>query len=274
MPRVQRAGLPRELAHALVASAGPDGLPVLREALALAEPQERASAVAGARPRPVRARPLRGGVHRVGGGTVRTGNETPGWRGVSFLRLEIELATVAVLDLSLVRRFGGLDAIGARLPGSPVRAGSRARVIPPRTSGAADAGRARAAQLEVELAIGRRARSVARQAVRWARCDRALACPVRRCGRGSRSRVVPPRTARGSRRRRSRTGSDRVGLAAALVALQAAGRYERADAEWSGVAERRAPPGSSTRCGWRSRCGRWCGCGWVGWRMSRPICAG
>ena len=61
---------------------------------------------ARARPRAVRPGLLRGRV-----------------RGVRSRRQPTaELATVAVLDLSLVRRFGGLDAIAARAPGSPSRA--------------------------------------------------------------------------------------------------------------------------------------------------------
>ena len=43
MPRAQLAGLLRELARALVAAEGPDGLPAMREALALAAPAERAA---------------------------------------------------------------------------------------------------------------------------------------------------------------------------------------------------------------------------------------
>ena len=66
----------------------------------------------------------------------------------------------------------------------------------------------------------------------------ARGCPARR----SRAWIEVARDRRRRRRaarrgRRSRTSSDRAALAAALVALQAAGRYERADAEWTGVAE-------------------------------------
>ena len=176
MPRAQHAGVARELAHALVASAGPDGLPALREALALAEPQERAALSLEL------GRALFAHGHfaeactALEAGLSERGTKRPDGGAFRSSELEIELATVAVLDLSLVRRFGGLDAIGARLPGSPVRA-----------------------WIEV-------ARDPAADGARHA--EDALAQPL-----------------------------EPSGIAAALVALQAAGRYERADVEWSGVAE-------------------------------------
>ena len=105
MPRAQLVGLLREQARALVAAEGPDGLPVLRQALALAEPDERAEIAV-----------------ELGRSLFIQGYFADACAAFEAGGAEAELATVAVLDLSLVRRFGGLDAIAARAPGSAVAA--------------------------------------------------------------------------------------------------------------------------------------------------------
>ncbi len=104
MPRAHLVGLLRELARARVASAGPDGLPVLRQALALAEGDERSEIAL-----------------ELGRSLFSQGYFGDACAAFEAGGAEAELATVAVLDLSLVRRFGGLDAIAERAP-DPVRA--------------------------------------------------------------------------------------------------------------------------------------------------------
>ncbi len=105
MPRAHLVGLLRELARARVASAGPDGLPVLRQALALAEGDERTDIAL-----------------ELGRSLFSQGYFADACAAFEAGGAEAELATVAVLDLSLVRRFGGLDAIAARAPGTAVAA--------------------------------------------------------------------------------------------------------------------------------------------------------
>jgi len=121
MPRAQLAAVLRELAQAEVAAFGPDGLKTMREALALADPTARVeiSLELG------RALFTHGffadACTALEAGLMSTPREADGGEAAAVrARLEVELATVAVLDLGLVRRFGGLEAIAARVPGSAV----------------------------------------------------------------------------------------------------------------------------------------------------------
>ena len=83
----------RELARALIATEGPEGLPVLRQALALAGEERREIAL------------------ELGHALLVQGYFSDGAAVFEQAGAEDELATVAVLDLALVRRFGGLDGL-------------------------------------------------------------------------------------------------------------------------------------------------------------------
>ena len=102
LPRAVLVPLLRELARALVATSGPEALPVLREALALAEPEER-----------------EGLLLDLGQALFIQGyfpEAAAVFEQATSDEARAELATVAVLDLKLVRRFGGLDALADQLP--------------------------------------------------------------------------------------------------------------------------------------------------------------
>ena len=134
LPRDELVPLLRELARALIATEGPGGFPALREALALASGDEREEIVL-----------------ELGRALLIQGYFTDAAavfaRGTSE-EARTELATVSVLDLSLVRAAGGLDALAARPPArrlggrrvdrgrSPAARGARRR---PRRGGAPEA---------------------------------------------------------------------------------------------------------------------------------------
>jgi DNA-binding CsgD family transcriptional regulator len=163
LPRDELVPLLRELARALVAVEGPGGFPAFRQALALASGGQREEIAL-----------------ELGRALFAQGYFTDAAAvfelGVSA-EATVELATVAVLDLSLVRRFGGLDAIAAQLPqAAAVGAWIEVARTPPAADGA----------------------------------DHAEAALV---------------------------STQPSSLAAALVALMAAGRLEQADAIWTGVAD-------------------------------------
>jgi DNA-binding NarL/FixJ family response regulator len=190
--RGERIALLRELGRALVATQGPVGFAVLREAFALTEGGAARGEIALDLGRALLAQgyfteaatTFEAGLAAVG--AQQAACAEPAGRGepVAELpigaRLEAELATVAVLDLSLVRRFGGLDGLAARLGAGASAVGAWIEVAhePPASTGAGHA-------------------------------EAALAAP----------------------------GLEPSAVAAALVALMAAGRLEQADAHWTGVAE-------------------------------------
>jgi DNA-binding CsgD family transcriptional regulator len=122
LPRDELVPLLRDLARALVAVEGPGGFPALREALALAPPEQREAITLEL------GRALFAQGYFTDAATVfeqGTGAEA-----------KAELATVAVLDLTLVRRFGGLDAIAAAVPDIAVSAWIEVARTPPASQGA------------------------------------------------------------------------------------------------------------------------------------------
>jgi len=229
LPRSELVPLLRELARALIATEGPGGFPVLRQALALGGDERgeialelgralftqgyfgeacaafeaglaasgagehgdaaggRSDAAAGdaAGERDdaaggrsdAAAGDAAGGRDDAAGGGRASGRRDAAPRLGVAERLEAELATVAVLDLGLVRRFGGLDALAARLPAGASAVGAWIEVArrPPAAVGAE-------------------------------RAEAALA------------------------------DAEPSSLAGALVALMAAGRLARADAIWTQIA--------------------------------------
>ena len=101
LPREALVPVLRELARARIATGGPEGLPVLREALALAGEERREIAL------------------ELGHALLVQGYFSDGAAVFEQAGAQDELATVAVLDLALVRRFGGLEGLrrrGARAP--------------------------------------------------------------------------------------------------------------------------------------------------------------
>ena len=105
LPRGELVPLLRELARALIATEGPIGFPVLREALALAADDERAEIAL-----------------ELGRALFTQGYFTDACAALEAAGADAELAAIAVLDLSLVRRFGGLDALTAGAGASAVGA--------------------------------------------------------------------------------------------------------------------------------------------------------
>jgi tetratricopeptide (TPR) repeat protein len=160
LPRDELVPLLRDLARALIAVEGPGAFPALREALALAAPEEREEITLEL------GRALLAQGYFTDAATV--------FEQGAGAEARTELATVAVLDLALVRRFGGLDAIASRVPDTAVAAWIEVARKPPASAGA--------------------------------------------------DHVTLPQSQPSS-------------LAAALVALMAAGRLEQADAAWAGVAD-------------------------------------
>jgi DNA-binding CsgD family transcriptional regulator len=173
MPPELRIAVLRELAPALIATEGPAGFPYLYEALALAaEPALRAQI-----------------AHELARAQFTQGFFSD---AVAILEREAhdareDLATIAVLDLGVLTRMGGLDAIAARAPGATVGAWIDVARHPPASTGAD-------------------------------RAEAALARPL-----------------------------EDTALAAALVALMAAGRLEEADAVWTGVADAARAAGALER---------------------------
>ena len=108
MPAELRIAVLRELAPALTAIEGPAGFPYLYEALGqAAEPALRAEI-----------------ARELARSQFTQGFFSDAWR---ILEREApaareELATIAVLDLGVLTRLGGLDAIAEREPGAPVAA--------------------------------------------------------------------------------------------------------------------------------------------------------
>ncbi len=94
LPRGELVPLLRELARALIATEGPIGFPVMREALALSADDERAEIAL-----------------ELGRALFTQGYFTEACAALEAAGADSELAAIAVLDLSLVRRFGGLDAL-------------------------------------------------------------------------------------------------------------------------------------------------------------------
>ena len=120
LPREALVPLLRELARALIATGGPEGLPVLREALALAGDERREIAL------------------ELGRALLVQGYFSDAAAVFEDAGADAELATVAVLDLALVRRFGGLDGLAARLPPGASAVGAWIEVArePPAAAGA------------------------------------------------------------------------------------------------------------------------------------------
>ena len=125
----------RELARALIATEGPGGFGVLREALALAADGAERSEIALELGRALFGQ----GYFTDAAAAYEAGRRARGWRR-SWRRL-------AVLDLSLVRRFGGLDGLAARIPAGASAVGAWIEVArePPASVGAARAEAALAA---------------------------------------------------------------------------------------------------------------------------------
>jgi DNA-binding CsgD family transcriptional regulator len=124
LPRGELVPLLRELARALIATKGPGGFPVLREALELADGEEREELVLELG----RALAVQGYFSDAAAVFARGESEAA----------RVELATVSVLDLALVRAAGGLDALGARLPAGASAVGAWIEVArtPPARIGA------------------------------------------------------------------------------------------------------------------------------------------
>ncbi|WP_028067083.1 AAA family ATPase [Solirubrobacter soli] len=164
LPRGELVPVLRELARALIATKGPGGFPVLRQALALASGDEREELVLELG----RALMIQGYFSDAAAVFARGDGE----------EARTELATVSVLDLALVRGFGGLDALAAQLPPGASAVGAWIEVArtPPAGVGADHA----------ELAF---------------------------------------------------PDAGPTSIAAALIALMAAGRLEQADACWTAVAD-------------------------------------
>lgn len=150
LPRDELVPLLRELARTLIATEGPGGLPVLRQALALGGDARgeialelgRALFAQGYFADACAAFEAGLAATRAGSGPATPSrpaapSRAAPDRGIAA-RLEAELATVAVLDLRLVRRFGGLDALAARLPAGASAAGAWIEVArhPPAAVGA------------------------------------------------------------------------------------------------------------------------------------------
>ena len=124
LPRTELVPLLRELARALIATEGPGGFPVLREALALASGDEHEEIVLELG----RALMIQGYFSDAAAVFARgTGEEA-----------RTELATVSVLDLALVRAGGGLDALAEHLPPGASAVGAWIEVArrPPASTGA------------------------------------------------------------------------------------------------------------------------------------------
>ena len=102
-PRDELVPVLRELARALIATGGPEGLPCCAR-------RSRWPATTAARSRSSSATRC---SSRATSPTARRSSSRPAPQD--------ELATVAVLDLALVRRFGGLDGLASRLPRRPER---------------------------------------------------------------------------------------------------------------------------------------------------------
>jgi DNA-binding CsgD family transcriptional regulator len=124
LPRAELIPVLRELARALIATDGPGGFPALREALALAPAKEREAIV------------LELGRALMVQGYFTDAAETFA-RGAGE-EARTELATVSVLDLALIRRAGGLDALAERLPAGASAVGAWIEVArrPPAATGA------------------------------------------------------------------------------------------------------------------------------------------
>ena len=120
LPREALVPVLRELARALIATGGPEGLPVLREALAVAGDERHAIAL------------------ELGHALLVQGYFSDGAAVFEEAGAEAELVTAAVLDLALVRRFGGLEGLAARLPPGPSAVGAWIEVAstPPAAAGA------------------------------------------------------------------------------------------------------------------------------------------
>ena len=189
----------RELARALVAAEGPDGLPVMREALALAS-----------RRRSAERSPWSSAARCSPTATSRTPARR--WRPAAHTRRARDRRGARPLARAALRR-PRRDRRSA-CAGSPVAAWIEVARARRRTAE------------QAEAALARRAAAERARRRRWSRCWRP-------------------------------------------------GRYERADADLD--RDRRAAAraaASSRRCGWRSRCGRWCACAPGGSPTSRPTCAG
>jgi DNA-binding CsgD family transcriptional regulator len=120
LPRDDLVPVLRELARAQIATGGPEGFPVLRQALAIAAPDERHEI-----------------ARELGQALLVQGYFSEAAAVFEQAGAHAELATTAVLDLQLVRRFGGLDGLLARAPGpSGVAAWITVATRPPASAGA------------------------------------------------------------------------------------------------------------------------------------------
>ena len=127
MPDDTRVDLLRELAATVTAVEGPAGFPYLYEALGLVRPERRAEITREL----ARALFTQGFFSDAVTILEREVGHAP--------QLREDLATIAVLDLGVLTRLGGLEAIAAGAPGEAVRAWIEVAREPPASTGAARA---------------------------------------------------------------------------------------------------------------------------------------